>query len=236
MRPDRRDHPAVLRVIAISALLTGLAPGVARGAWHRPVPGPVLASFSFSPAAPYAAGQRRGIVLSARPGEPVRAACAGRVAFAGTVGRSGPTISVRCDALRATYQGIAAIGVEEGAAVRRGETIAQVGPEGALRLGARTGPNRYVDPATLLADPDPPLGPAPSGTRHRPAPAPPVLPRAVPRPRALPMPPTPAPILAWAGLAALLTALGPFALRLRRSGASSLRPACRTTSPRRSTT
>lgn len=225
---------AVLRVIAISALLTGLVPGVGRGAWLRPVPGPVVAPFSFSVADPYEAGRRRGIVLAAAPGERVRAACSGRVVFAGPVGRSGPTISVQCGALRATYQGIADVGVEAGQTVRRGEPIAAAA--GPLHLGARAGQNRYLDPATLLAGSAPPLGPAPPGRARRPPP--PVLPRAVPRPRprASPSAPSPAPILAWVGLAALLVALGPLGLRLRRSSASSLRPACRTTSRRRSTT
>ncbi|MCW2989984.1 MAG: hypothetical protein JWM73_578 [Solirubrobacterales bacterium] len=207
--------PRVLRAIAISVLLLGLVPGVARGAWLRPVPGPVVRAFSFSPAERFAARRHRGIVLAARPGAPVRAACPGVVAFAGSVGRAGPTISVRCGPLRATYQGLAEIDIEEGQTVGAGATIAHVGRAGGLRLGARRGPAAYVDPATLFADRRLPLGPAPRTPRapRWPSPDPP------PSPPLRPASPRPArtPLLAWLGLGLLAGATPVGALARRRS-------------------
>jgi len=224
----RPDHVLVLRAIAISALLVGLTPGVARGtAWQWPVSGRIVGTFSFSPADPYAAGQRRGIVIAAVPGAPVRSVCTGRVAFSGSVGRVGSTVSVQCGALRATYQGLGEIYVAQSAFIAAGDHIARVGARAALRLGARKGPGAYVDPASLLAERVPPLGPAPRAVRPGPAPPatgrrhpPPatgrrpasprrVLPATVSRPRATPAPKPATPLLAWAGLAAILAAVGP---------------------------
>jgi murein DD-endopeptidase MepM/ murein hydrolase activator NlpD len=207
----------VLRVIAISGLLVGFAPAdMARGAtWLRPVSGRIVGTFSLSPADPYAAGQRRGIVLSATPGEAVRSACPGRVAFAGPVGRAGPTVSVRCGALRATYQGLEDIGIEEGEAVGAGQAIGRAAETGALHLGARRGP-AYVDPATLLAEAVPRLGPAPLPRRVPPS----AVPRRPGRHRAR-RPPTTAPatpLLAWLGLAlvAVSAPVGGLARQRRR--------------------
>ncbi|MEJ7784030.1 MAG: peptidoglycan DD-metalloendopeptidase family protein [Solirubrobacteraceae bacterium] len=215
----------MLRAIAISALLVGLTPGVARGtAWQWPVSGRIVGTFSFSPADPYAAGQRRGIVIAAVPGAPVRSACAGRVAFAGAVGRAGPTVSVQCGALRATYQGLAELRVAPVEPIGAGEPIAHVGAAGMLHLGARAGPGAYVDPSTLLADPGPSLGPAPRAARRRPAApgalrriSPPSL-RALPRPGSAPRPvPSPDPVappLAWLGLVVLFGSM-PFGALVR---------------------
>jgi hypothetical protein len=205
----------VLRVIAISALLTWAAPAVTRGAsWHRPVSGRIVGTFSFAPAAPYVAGQRRGIAIAAPPGMPVRAACGGRVVFAGAVGRAGPTVSVGCGPLRATYQGIAALTVDEGDVVAPDAPIAKVGAHGVLRLGAREGPGRYVDPATLFADREPPLGPAPPPARRRwrpRTPSPPLGDRlTIPTARPVAGPaavPVAAPAAAWLGLGVLAAAL-----------------------------
>ena len=206
----------MLRVIALSALLTGLAPAVTRGAsWHRPVSGRIVGTFSFAPAAPYAAGQRRGIAIAAPPGASVRAACGGRVMFAGAVGRAGPTVSVSCGGLRATYQGIAGIAVDEGDVVAPDAPLARVGAHGVLRLGARAGRGRYVDPETLFADRQPPLGPAPPSPRHRRwrprTPSPPLGdPLRIPAARPVTGPaavPAAAPPAAWLGLGVLAAVL-----------------------------
>lgn len=207
---------AVLRAIAVIALLWGPVPGVARGApWRWPARGEVVADFDYDRAAPFRAGQRRGLSLAVRPGTPVRAACAGDVAFAGVVAGE-PTVSVRCGALRATYQGIRAVGVEEGQAVATGEPIARAGPEGVIRLGAHRGPAGYVDPATLLAGDAPPLGPAPTaGDRRRRPPSPPLARPVLPRAAGDSVPPAAPPALAWLGLALVALALPVGAGRMR---------------------
>lgn len=211
----------MLRLATLAALVTALVPAPARGArWLRPVDGPIVGAFSFDGAAPYAAGRRRGIVLAAAPGASVLSACTGRVAFAGSVGRAGPTVSVQCGPLRATYQGIASAAVSAGEGVARGARLARLGANGRLRLGARVARGVYVDPAELLGADRPPLGPAPRVRRPRRAHRPP-RPRVVARP-AVPGPaPAPArapraPLLAWAGVALGALALPGGALVHRR--------------------
>jgi len=203
----------MLRAVALAVALVAFAPGVARGSsWSWPVHGRVVGGFSFSAADPYAPGRRRGIAIAAAPGAPVLAACAGRVAFAGSVGRSGPTVSVQCGALRATYEGLARIRVARGATVAAGAPLAVLGAAGVLRLGARLGEERYADPAGLLRS-APPLGPPPPArTVRRPA-LPPALP-VVRRPLPAPIPGR-APLLAWLGLA-LLGAAAPISTLYRR--------------------
>jgi len=124
----------------------------------------------------FAPGQRRGIVIAARAGAPVRAACAGTVSFAGFVGDNGLTVAVACGALTATYVHLGSLRVRRGAAVAREERIGSVGlsgrPRGAMPqvgLGARLrgGDREYVDPLRLLGEPDAarpgaPVGPPPA--------------------------------------------------------------------------
>ncbi|MFL5845881.1 MAG: peptidoglycan DD-metalloendopeptidase family protein [Solirubrobacteraceae bacterium] len=187
---------------------------MARSAWLRPVPGATVEAFSYSRADRFAAGQRRGIVLAAAPGQPVLAACSGRVVFSGSVGRAGPTTSVQCGALRATYQGITNSGIEEGTTVRAGDVIARAGPAGAIHLGARTAPGHYVDPATLFARPAPPLGPAPTSRRPR-RPDPPPLAVLGRQPTRTPTTTAPTPPALWLALVLAAAALGPITVRRR---------------------
>lgn len=221
----------VSRAAALALLLVAVAPASARGtAWRWPVAGRIVGSFSVSPGDPYAAGQRRGIAIAAAPGAPVRAACGGPVAFSGSVGRAGPTVSVVCGRLRATYQGLAATGVRAGTIVLPGRRLAVLGAAGVLRLGARveprprTGPSRYTDPARLLgAARRPPLGPAPApraAPEHGAPRSAPVLRPLPPRPEPVPAPaaagrPRP-PLLAWLGVV-LLAATLPGGALWRRS-------------------
>jgi hypothetical protein len=160
--------------------------------WHWPLRGAVVGAFHVTPRAPFARGQRRGIDVSAAPGAVVRAACPGRVTFAGPLPRRGLAVSVRCGALVATYLGLGGLRVHEGARVGRGQPLGVLGSRGRLRLGARRAAKRrgYVDPLALLADPDPAarprLGPAPRAPRARshpplPAPVPALLPAPAPR-------------------------------------------------------
>jgi len=147
--------------------------GAAGAGWRWPLRGPVVGAFHVSPDAPFARGQRRGIDLSAPAGAVVRAACPGRVTFAGALPRRGLAVSVRCGELVATYLGLRRLAVRPGLRVGRGQDLGALGPIGRLRLGARRAGDRrgYLDPLTLLADghaAPPRLGPAPRALRMRP--------------------------------------------------------------------
>jgi murein DD-endopeptidase MepM/ murein hydrolase activator NlpD len=204
-----RPHPLVLAALALGSLVVmalvvphgaggavgaggvGGAAGT-RADWHWPLRGAVVGAFHLTPRAPFARGQRRGIDVSAAPGAVVRAACPGRVTFAGPLPRRGLAVSVRCGALVATYLGLGGLRVRKDARVGRGKLLGVLGSRGRLRLGARRAaePRGYADPLTLLVDPDPAapprLGPAPRAPRARlhpplPAPAPALLPAPAPR-------------------------------------------------------
>lgn len=228
-------HRAVLVAAALTA--TVLPPAADAASWRWPVPPREPArGFAVGPDR-FAAGQHRGVDLPAPVGTPVRAACAGRVRFAGTVGDAGLTVSVACGALVATYLHLARAHVRRGAKVRRGAVLGLVGrsgrPQGAphLHLGARRAADgRYVDPLALLGRPGPPGGP-PVAPAPRPgraprlgrAPRPGVRPRAarpVVAPAASPAPsPVPArgtPWAALAGLALLVAAAAPTVAATRR--------------------
>jgi hypothetical protein len=197
--PPPRPHPIVLAALAAACAFVALLmlPGaVAHASWRWPLRGPVVAAFRVTPHAPYARGQRRGIDVAAAPGSTVRAACAGRVTFAGALPRLGLAISVRCGPFMATYLRLVRLAVRRGALVVPGQPLGELGRSGRLRLGARRATDRrgYVDPLTLLRDPGPAppdLGPAPRAralrprpphTRPLPARPPPLRPRfAVPR-------------------------------------------------------
>lgn len=200
-----RPHPVVLASLVLGSVLV-LALVMPRGAsgadWRWPLRGPVVGTFHLSPGAPFARGQRRGIDLSAAPGAVVRAACAGRVSFAGPLPRRGLAVSVRCGALAATYLGLGRLAVRAGSRLVAGQRLGMLGPAGRLRLGARRAGDRrgYLDPLTLLADerPVPPrLGPAPRTRRLRPM-------RPAARPAAVaPTPAAVAPRLPWPAYPAL---------------------------------
>jgi hypothetical protein len=195
--------------LAAAALAAGLAgvPGAASAAWRAPVTGAVVGRFAVG-GDPFAAGQRRGIDLAARPGETVRAPCAGRVAFAGALPDRGGAVSIRCGGLTATVLGLGPPAVRRGTSVRAGDRLGAAGRDGVVRLGARRTGARfgYRDPQLLLAAPTrappPPLGPRGGRVRRAgPPPAPParvVMGPAVDRR---------APAIAWAGLALVAAGL-----------------------------
>jgi hypothetical protein len=209
-----------MRRIAILTLFLAmlLAPD-ASAAWRWPLHGTVQRAFVVT-ADRFAAGQHRGVDLRARPGSWVRAACSGRVRFAGRVGRLGGVVSVRCGRLVATYVELGSVRVRRGEPVLAGARVGLVGAAAHLHLGAREArTGRYVDPLTLLRSPEPPrLGPAPAPSRPRP-----VAP-ALPPSRATPAPAgarPDVPPLAWAGLALVAAALpvgGLLAMASLRSG------------------
>jgi murein DD-endopeptidase MepM/ murein hydrolase activator NlpD len=129
-------------------------------AYSAPVPAPVRVVRAFQPpAGPYAAGHR-GVDLATRPGQPVRAAGAGVVRFAGDVAGRGVVVIAHADGISTEYEPVVPA-VRAGQPVARGQPIGSVagshgacGPGRCLHWGARRG-DVYLDPMALLA----PLGP-----------------------------------------------------------------------------
>jgi hypothetical protein len=199
--------------LVILALVLGLATP-AHAAWRRPVPGAVSRAYLYGPD-PFRAGWHRGVDLSARPGTPVRATCAGRVATA----RPG-LVTLRCGPWRVTHLPVMSSSVRRGELVAAGAAIGTLGtsPDHAgLHLGVRRAGERfgYVDPLPFLrgSSPSPPAVPPIPRAGPRPA-----MPRATATPPAALRHPVPvgvrvfvpagarglAPWPAWAGLALLL--------------------------------
>jgi hypothetical protein len=186
-----------LRAAAAALLALAAAPSTAPAeGWLRPVPGEVTRDFSYTRAAPFAAGAHRGVDLAAPPGAAVRAACGGRVVQAGTVAGGPAVVSVGCGERRVSHLPLASVAVRAGTRIRAGATIGTLAAgHGGLHVGVRRegDPFGYEDPAAFLpaARPVPPLGPrrvrprgrAPRGERPRTTP---VRSRRLPLPRALP--------------------------------------------------
>ena len=182
---------AAIAAIALVFCLALPTPAAATVAWAWPVRGPVLRTFFYDAADPFRRGQRRGVNLAARPGSPVRAACAGRVVTASP----GWGITLLCGPWRVTHLPIGAVSVHVGDHVRAGRRVGTLGTRHGfpgLHLGVRRAGDRfgYVDPLAFLPPDRPPrLGPLPPASirRRLPAPAPvPATPRLVPPPVAPP--------------------------------------------------
>ncbi|HLL63764.1 MAG TPA: peptidoglycan DD-metalloendopeptidase family protein [Propionibacteriaceae bacterium] len=138
------------------ALLIAAPPAVA----EPPLPGPAGWPLAGPPAVvrafdgpdhEYGPGHR-GVDLAADPGQPVRAAVSGVVAFAGKVAGRG-VVSIDHGAFRTTYEPVVA-GVRTGQRVALGGTIGRVGTGGhcadrCLHWGLRHG-ERYLDPLQLF--------------------------------------------------------------------------------------
>ena len=224
-RLARRSRIAAI-LLSLAVILWGAAPPTARAGagWRLPVDGDVVGGFRVTPGAPFAAGQRRGIDLRARPGAPVRAACSGRVRYAGAVPGRRLGVTVRCarGPWVATHLGLGGLLVRAGRHVVGGATfVGRAGPSGSIRLGARRDGSRhgYIDPLLLLGGAEGPVHLAPPPGLLAPRAAGPRRPRPGPRPAprasATALPSVPA--LAWLGLA-LVAAGAPLTLagRARR--------------------
>lgn len=131
---------------------------VATALWAWPLAGSPTVTRPFQPPPkPYSAGHR-GADLAGAPGQPVLAAGAGTVAFAGMVaGR--PVVSVdHADGLRTTYEPVQP-GVGAGQLVSRGSPLGVLvaghggcPAEACLHWGLRRG-DTYLDPLSLLRPP-----------------------------------------------------------------------------------
>ncbi|WP_109480570.1 M23 family metallopeptidase [Paraburkholderia sp. C35] len=103
----------------------------------------------------YGQGKSKGMVISARSGDPVRAAAPGRVVFAGDGGKPyGKLIVIRHDDMLVTAYGHnRKLLVKEGANVKRGDVIAEMAGtehgDGAMQFEVRK-EGKPVDPALYL--------------------------------------------------------------------------------------
>jgi hypothetical protein len=205
-----------------------------------PVPGEIARGFAYA-GDPFARGHHRGIDLAAAPGTPVKAACGGRVVFAGRAGANGRAVTIRCGRFNVTHLPLAELTTRAGATVPPGArigTAARGRSHAGLHLGVRraNNPLGYVDPAPLIrAQPRPAPPAGPHVRPRRPAQAPPHpeplplraasrhaagrAPLTAPAPAATGSSPV-APWPVWAGLALLLAgAAGAGTTRARRTRA-----------------
>ena len=155
----------VLLTVLLTVLVTGrpaaraeAVPAAGVALWSPPLAGGPAVTRAFQPPpTPYSAGHR-GVDLAGAPGQPVLAAGAGTVVFAGMVaGR--PVVSVdHADGLRTTYEPVQP-GVAAGQPVSRGSPLGVLlaGHEGCpaeacLHWGLRREAT-YLDPLSLLRPP-----------------------------------------------------------------------------------
>lgn len=103
----------------------------------------------------YGQGKSKGMVISAKAGDPVKAAAAGRVVFVGDGGKPyGKLIVIKHDdTLVTAYGHNRKLLVKDGSAVKRGQLIAEMGEteggNGSLRFEVRKN-GKPVDPAPYL--------------------------------------------------------------------------------------
>ena len=153
---------SLLAVLLLGTVLSG-APAAsaappAVALWTWPLPGDPAVTRPFQPPpTPYAAGHR-GVDLAGPAGQPVLAAGAGVVAFAGLVAGRPVVIVQHADGLRTTYEPVQP-GVAAGQAVARGSPLgllvaghAGCPVEACLHWGLRRG-EVYLDPLSLLRPP-----------------------------------------------------------------------------------
>lgn len=140
--PAAPTPPALLPV-------AGSAP---TGVWPL-VPDPEVVEHFAPPSAAWQAGHR-GVDLAGSPGQDVRAAAAGHIGFAGSIGGK-PVVTVIHGGTRTTYEPVVAL-ARRGQEVAAGEPIGRlvtVGshcfPDTCLHWGLREG-EQYLDPLSLV--------------------------------------------------------------------------------------
>nr|WP_244201268.1 peptidoglycan DD-metalloendopeptidase family protein [Paraburkholderia rhynchosiae] len=104
---------------------------------------------------PFVAGKTKGITIAARAGEQVKAAASGRVVYAGSgITAYGRLIIIKHDShLLTAYGNNRALLVKEGAAVKKGQAIAEASADAAGDAYARfevRDDGKPVDPLTYL--------------------------------------------------------------------------------------
>ena len=153
--------PALAAVpLALSAVLTVLGPASAApsatGPWTAPVGGPVVVLRPFDPPSqPWLPGHR-GVDLDAEVGDPVLAAGAGTITWAGPIAGRGVVVVEHPDGRRTTYEPVDP-SVASGDPVEAGDPIGVLatgeghcgGVLSCLHWGLRRG-HDYLDPMLLL--------------------------------------------------------------------------------------
>jgi murein DD-endopeptidase MepM/ murein hydrolase activator NlpD len=129
----------------------------AAGVWPLD-PRPAVVHRFDPPAVTWGRGHR-GVDLAGRVGQPVRAAVAGQVTFAGRIAGVG-TVAVSHGATRTTYQPVRAA-VKRGDAVAAGQRLGRLewhgthcAPSACLHWGLLRG-RQYLDPLSLVDAPGP---------------------------------------------------------------------------------
>jgi pimeloyl-ACP methyl ester carboxylesterase len=125
--------------------------------YARPVPGGVVRRFE-PPTTAFGSGHR-GVDLAAAPGDPIRAAAAGTVTFAGAIGGVRWVSVAHADGVLTSYGPVGRLVVASSDQVARGEPLGVLAAGGhgdaasdrGLHWGARRD-GRYLDPLSLLDD------------------------------------------------------------------------------------
>jgi lipoprotein NlpD len=110
-------------VASLAPALNTPSPAPVSGVLAWPLRGPVLK--------PFVPGKTKGIVIGGRPGDPVRAAAAGRVVYAGSgIEAYGPLVIIKHDdSLITAYGQNGKLLVQEGEAVTQGQPVGEVGTD-----------------------------------------------------------------------------------------------------------
>ncbi|MDP3968065.1 MAG: M23 family metallopeptidase [Nocardioides sp.] len=162
--PRRLRLPGPVLTLFLVALVAGFpavvatSPAASAGSASWPLaPRPEVLSRFDPPSSTWAAGHR-GVDLLGTPGQPVRAALGGTVAYAGLLAGKGVVV-VRHGSTRTTYEPVDAV-VDVGATVAPGEVLGHLNPAGSHCL-PRTclhwgliedtlGGDAYRDPLSLV--------------------------------------------------------------------------------------